>query len=138
MACAYCQRWVQITIIYNNGSLPSSKARFDGVVGYHVSLTSTLGSLKVSSSSLGRIIFFGNMGHSHISSHQLWVFMTLLFLLHREQFWSPAHHNPERSRAEIIDLLRIRPVPFLPRSRTYWVGYRWKCSVRLAMLAPDL
>jgi hypothetical protein len=36
----------------------SIKLRFDGVVGYHVSLTSTLGSLKVSSSSLGRIIYF--------------------------------------------------------------------------------
>jgi hypothetical protein len=34
------------------------KSRFDGVVGYHVSLTFQLGSLKVSSSSLGRIIYF--------------------------------------------------------------------------------
>jgi hypothetical protein len=44
----------------------SSKARFDGVVGYHVSLTSMLGSLKVSSSSLGRIIFLQHVSSSNI------------------------------------------------------------------------
>jgi hypothetical protein len=37
-------------------SIPSNNG-FDGVVGYHVSLTSVR-TLKVSSSSLGRIIFF--------------------------------------------------------------------------------
>jgi hypothetical protein len=51
--------------------------RFDGVVGYHVSLTFQLGSLKVSSSSLGRIISFcrrgGPVEKNFFASLPMWV-----------------------------------------------------------------
>jgi hypothetical protein len=68
---------VVIMILNSQSSIKQQNNRFDGVVGYHVSLTFQLGSLKVSSSSLGRIISFcrggGLVEKSFFASLPMWV-----------------------------------------------------------------